>query len=126
MLSTDASEFIGVHRQALVRVWQALLALEDRALVHEAIGSWLNLATGSDRQAFLLAVLGEAAAGSDAPVARIGAVRMASDGWLGFVPRYWEDHDRADARLDVHQALAEELLQRHPFTPQQPIGDEGS
>lgn len=124
LLGTHAGEFIGVHRQALVRIWRALLALEDHALVYEAIGSWLDLATGSDRQEFLLSVLGEAAAASDEPVARIGAVRMASDGWLGFVPRYWEDHDRTDLRLAVHQALAEELMRRHPFTPQLvPNGD---
>lgn len=116
LLTTDANEFVGVHQRALVRVWRALLALEDSALVQEAIGSWLDLATGSDQQACLLGVLGEASATSDAPVLRIGAVRMAADAWLGFVPRYWEDHDRTDPRLAVHQALAEELLPRHPFT----------
>ncbi|WP_216216937.1 hypothetical protein [Amycolatopsis aidingensis] len=125
LLSADAGEFIGVHRQPLVRIWRAQLALGDDALVHEAIGSWLDLATGSDQQAFLLGVLGEAAATSDTPLAQIGAVRMAADRWLGFVPRYWEDHDRIDPRLAVHQALAEELLTRHPFTPQ-PIHDRDS
>ncbi|MET9262651.1 hypothetical protein [Amycolatopsis sp. NPDC004079] len=118
LLATDANEFVGAHQPALVRVWRALLALEDSALVQEAIGSWLDLATGSDQQACLLGVLGEASATSDAPVLRIGTVRMAADAWLGFVPRYWENHDRTDARLAVHQALAEELLPRHPFTSQ--------
>jgi hypothetical protein len=125
LLSIVTGKFIEVHRQALVRVWRALLALEDHALVHEAIGSWLDLAAGSDQQALLPGVLGEAAAASDAPVARIGAVRMAADQWLGFVPRYWEDHDQTDPRLVVHQALAEELLARHPFTAQ-PIRNEES
>jgi hypothetical protein len=125
LLSADADEFTGAHRQALVRVWRALLALDDQALVHEAIGSWLDLTAGSDRQSFLIGVLGEATAASDASMTRIGTVRMAADQWLGFVPRYWEDHDRTDPRLTTHQALAEELLTRHPFTPQ-PLRDEAS
>ncbi|MET8850707.1 hypothetical protein [Amycolatopsis sp. NPDC004625] len=125
LLSADAGEFIGVHRQALVRIWQALLDLEDHALVHEAIGSWLDLTTGSNQRAFLIGVLGEATAASDAPITRIGTVRMAADRWLGFVPRYWEDHDHTDLRLATHQALAEELLTKHPFAPQ-PRRDEAS
>ncbi|WP_410666187.1 hypothetical protein [Amycolatopsis sp. lyj-84] len=125
LLSVDAGEFIGVHRQALVRVWQVLLAVEDHALVHEAIGSWLDLATGSDQRVFLLGVLGEAATAFDASVARIGTVRMAADRWLGFVPRYWDDHDSTDPRLVVHQALAEALLPGHPFTAQ-PLRNEDS
>lgn len=125
LLSTDADEFISVHRQALARVWQALLAVEDHALVHEAIVSWLDLAVGSNQRVFLLGVLAEAAATSDTPVVRIGAVRMAADQWLGFVPRYWQEHDHADLRLVVHQALAEKLLARNPFTAQ-PIRHEGA
>ncbi|GAA1937437.1 hypothetical protein [Amycolatopsis minnesotensis] len=125
LLSADAGEFIGAHRQALVRVWRALLAVKDHALVYEAIGFWLDLATDSDQQVFLLGVLGEAAAEFDAPVERIGMVRMAADRWLGFIPRYWEDHDRTDPRLAVHQALAEQLHSRHPFTAQ-PLRNEDS
>lgn len=104
------------HQEALVRVWRAVLLVEDRALVRAAIGNWLDMATNQDRRDPLLDVLVEAAAAAaDAQIDRIGALRWAAEDWLGVVPRYWPTSDDTDERSAVHHALVLKIQACHPF-----------
>jgi hypothetical protein len=102
-------------REGLVRVWRAVLLVEDTAVVREVVGAWLGMATEPDWREPLLDVLVEAA--TAAPAARfdrIGAVRWAADEWIGVVPRYWPTSDDNDERGTVYHALMLKVKAVHP------------
>lgn len=104
------------QREAIVRIWGAVLLVEDRALVRETIAIWLQLATGATQRDRLLDMLIDAAAAaSDAAINRIGALRWAADDWIGVESRYWPDSDDADERSAVYRALVLKIQSRHPF-----------
>lgn len=112
---TSSAESAAADPQALVQIWAALLAQDDRVLTQGALRSWLELALAPEQRDLLISILVRAVATAEQNrLDRIGAVSRAADGWVGFV-RYWQDENHPDARVEVRQALEESLRQLDPF-----------